>query len=98
MGRKTKNGKRKTKSLSFLRRKPGKCQGGERTSVCSGACVVYFGGNANNGVKDGVGYANVNNALGNRNANIGARLATQVQTFMEFVTLHRRHRWIEVAY
>lgn len=98
MGRKAENEMRKAKSLSFLRRKPGKCQGGKRTSAGSGACVVYFGGNANNGANDGVGYANVNNGLTNSNANIGARLATQVLQRMEFVFPHRRYRWIEVAH
>jgi len=76
MGRKAENEMRKTKSLSFFRE--GERKGGERTSAGSGACVVYFGGNANNGANDGVGYANVNNGLTNSNANIGARLATQV--------------------
>ena len=84
--------KRKTKSLSFLRRKPGKCQGGERTSAGSGARVVYFGGNANNGANDGVAYCNVNNGLTNSNANIGARLATQFKNRLEFATPHRRYR------
>ena len=33
------------------------------------------GGNANNNSNDGLGYVNVNNAVGNANDNIGARLS-----------------------
>ena len=33
------------------------------------------GGNANNGSNDGLGYVNVNNAVGNANVNIGVRPA-----------------------
>ena len=33
------------------------------------------GGNANNGSNDGLGYVNVNNAVGNANANNGGRLS-----------------------
>lgn len=39
------------------------------------ARVVYRGGNVNNAANGGAGYVNVNNALSNSNANIGARLA-----------------------
>ena len=35
----------------------------------------FRGGNANNGSNDGLGYVNVNNAVGNNNTNIGARLS-----------------------
>lgn len=35
---------------------------------------LQVGGNANNGAKDGLAYANANNGPGNRNANIGSRL------------------------
>lgn len=40
--------------------------------------LVYRGGNLNNGSNAGVGYVNVNNDLGNRNANIGSRLGTKL--------------------
>lgn len=43
------------------------------------ARLVYRGGNLNNGGNAGVGYVNVNNDLGNRNANIGSRLGTKNQ-------------------
>lgn len=35
----------------------------------------FRGGDANNTSNDGLGYVNVNNAVGNANDNIGARLA-----------------------
>ena len=35
----------------------------------------FRGGNANNSSNDGLGYVNVNNAVGNSNTNIGARLS-----------------------
>jgi len=35
----------------------------------------FRGGNANNSSNDGLGYVNVNNAVGNANTNIGARLS-----------------------
>ncbi len=34
------------------------------------------GGNSNNGANDGSSYVNVNNDLGNTNANYGGRLAS----------------------
>jgi len=40
---------------------------------------VIRGGNLNNGGNAGVGYVNVNNELGNRNANIGSRLGTKTK-------------------
>lgn len=39
------------------------------------ARVVYRGGNVNNGANCGLAYVNVNNGLGNANANIGCRVA-----------------------
>jgi hypothetical protein len=41
--------------------------------------VLIVGGNANNTANAGVGYFNVNNGLGNANANIGARLTKEVK-------------------
>lgn len=35
--------------------------------------MLLVGGNANNGGNDGPGYVNLNNGLGNSNANIGVR-------------------------
>jgi len=37
---------------------------------------VIRGGNSNNGANDGSSYVNVNNDLGNTNANYGGRLAS----------------------
>ena len=81
MGRETKNEKRNTKSMPPAL--SGR-HGWGRTSAGSGARVVYVGGNANNGANDGVGYVNLNNGLSNANANIGARLATQVTDWSSF--------------
>jgi hypothetical protein len=41
--------------------------------------VLIVGGNVNNTGNAGVGYFNVNNSLGNVNANIGARLTKEVK-------------------
>ena len=45
--------------------------------TCSPAalCAGIRGGNANNGSNDGLGYVNVNNAVGNANVNYGVRPA-----------------------
>ena len=71
------------------------CQGGEHISGGSaGARLVIFGGNVNNGLNDGVGYANVNNTLGNANANIGCRLSGKVN--LKYVSPHQEQgewRW-----
>ena len=52
---------------------------GTESASSPGACVLYVGGNANNGGNAGAGYFNVNNGLGNYNANIGARLTKEVK-------------------
>lgn len=45
------------------------------------ARALFRGGNANNGANDGLGYVNVNNAVGNSNTNIGGRLSTSKSPF-----------------
>lgn len=52
---------------------------GTKSASSPGACVLYVGGNANNAGNAGAGYFNVNNGLGNYNANIGARLTKEVK-------------------
>ena len=53
------------------------------------ARALIRGGNANNGSNAGIGYVNVNNAVGNANTNIGGRLSTSTQK-----SLHQRHKLI----
>lgn len=90
MGEMGENGKRKSKipsGDSFGRRVRGYVLDGCR------ARLVYFGGNANNGANDGVGYANVNNSLGNANANIGCRLSEKVYSETCFPAPNQKGGW-----
>lgn len=95
--KKTKSpGDRRSQFIPVLRREPGNWNDGMRYLVRSGACVVYVGGNANNGGKAGFGNVNVNNALTNSNTNIGARATKDFDT--DSVFLHRRNWWIDSAH
>jgi len=49
--------------------------------------ALFRGGNANNGLNAGFAYVNVNNAVGNSNTNIGARLSTS-QVFCISISQH----------
>lgn len=89
---------RRSQFIPVLRRKPEDWNDGVRYLVRSGACVVYVGGNANNGGKAGFGYVNVNNALGNRNTNIGARATKGAFFGIDAVFPHRRYWWIGTAH
>ena len=83
--RKTENESRASGTLTI--NKAGLCLTGSR--------VVIRGGNANNAANDGAAYVNVNNDLGNANANYGGRLATSVETLLSgdrLVTLRGKLR------
>ena len=62
----------------------------------AGSRVVIVGGNANNGSNDGPAYFNVNNSLGNANANIGVRPTNRFSNFYTFrspCTGHKVNRY-----
>jgi hypothetical protein len=99
MGRvvvKTKKPQKTSNPFHFLGASRGNGRAGNGIVTGSGACVVYVGGNANNGGNDGPGYANVNNWLGNANANIGARSTKDF--VIDSASLHRLYWWIESAH
>jgi len=89
---------RRSQFIPVLRREPGNWNDGMRYLVRSGACVVYVGGNANNGGKAGFGNVNVNNALTNSNTNIGARATKGALLGIDAVFPHRRYWWIGIAH
>ena len=80
----------------FLGESRGNVRAGNGVVAGSGACVVYVGGNANNGGKAGAGYVNVNNGLTNANANIGARLTKDLLQIPSFCTGF--DRWMGLAH
>lgn len=57
-----------------------------------GSRVIHVGGNANNGGNDGPSYFNVNNSLGNANANIGVRPTIRSVNFNTFRTPRTGHK------
>ena len=89
---------RRSQFIPVLRRKPEDWNDGMRYLVRSGACVVYVGGNANNGGKAGFGNVNVNNGLTNSNTNIGARATLGAFFGIDAVFPHRRYWWIGTAH
>ena len=60
---------------SNANRKKGKEKIGVAYNAVGSPRAGLRGGNANNGSNDGLGYVNVNNAVGNANANYGGRLS-----------------------
>ncbi len=56
--------------------------------------MLLVGGNVNNTANAGVGYFNVNNGLGNVNANIGARLTKEVKHRILFLRTGFTGEWI----